>query len=196
MTDKIVVNRALNLLGVNPIATLDDATKAARIMKGLLTETKKVVLNEFPWAFAMRIEPLVPKGAGSGGYAYRFAYPEKVVSGVPVRALAVYRVYSDTDFRGVAEFRVIGDDILANIATGSVEYIDYVEDVSKWPVQVMECLVHRLASDAAVQLTGSAQLMSGLLEKYMMLARAASQTSVVEENVPPLRATDYIDARR
>ena len=33
-------------------------------------------------------------------------------------------------------------------------------------------------------------------EKYMRLAGIAAQTSVVEENVPPARNSDYINIRR
>ena len=32
-------------------------------MNALLLDCKKVVLNEFPWSFAMRIKPLSGKGA-------------------------------------------------------------------------------------------------------------------------------------
>jgi len=35
-----------------------------------------------------------------------------------------------------------------------------------------------------------------LLEKYMKLAGVAAQTSVVEENIPPARNSDYVNARR
>ena len=200
--DLDAVNRALNLLGVEPIGNLgNDNSKAARIMKGLLTGCKKVVLNEFPWSFAVRIEPLRPAvGTPPSGYLYGFEYPGAVknpnVEAVEGEALSVHRVYDGEGFRGVAEFRVIGGFIAANIASGSVEYTAYVDDLRQWPVQILECLTTRLASDAAIQLTGSGQMMSALLEKYFALARNAAQTSVVEENVPPLRATGYVDARK
>lgn len=189
MTNLSVINRALTLIGVEPIGSLNDSSKAARTMNALMEETKRIVLNEFPWSFAMRIEPLTPSvSAPPAGYIKAFAYP--------AGALSIHRVYSDTDFRGVAEFRVIGNLIAANIESGSVEYTAMIEALEGWPVHIAECLVHRLASDAATALTGSPQLAMTMLEKYMALARAASQTSVVEENVPPARATDYINARR
>ena len=192
MADLKVVNRALNLLGVEPIASLADSSKTPRIMSALLEDTRKVVLNEFPWSFAVRIDPLGASSPGIGGYLYRYAYPGE--------ALNVCRVYSDKDFRGIAEFRVLnggsGNVIATNVASGKVEYIADVARLDLWPRQILECLATRLASDAAVQLTGSGQMMSALLEKYMMLARAAAQSSVVEENVPPLRADQYVKARK
>lgn len=188
MTDLEAVNRALTLIAVEPIGSLADHTKAARIMSALLLDCKKVVLNEFPWSFAMRIEPLSGKGPGMGGYQNTFAYP--------AGALSVYRVYGDTDFRGVAEFRVLGERIATNLDSGSVEYTAFIPDIGVWPRQIAECLVNRLASDAATSLAGSPQLAITLLEKYTKLAGIAAQTSVVEENVPPARNSDYVNARR
>jgi hypothetical protein len=192
MTDLEVVNRALTLIGVEPIGTLSDNTKAARTMNALLPECKKVVLNEYPWSFATRIEELAAAGGTPpAGYSYLYAYP--------TGALNVTRVYSGTDFKGVAEFRVLGNGssnvIAANVAGGKVEYTADVEDVGTWPRQIAECLCTRLASDAATALTGSPQLAMTMLQKYASLAQGAAQTSVVEENIPPLRATDYVTAR-
>lgn len=189
MTDLEVINRALTLISVETIGALADQSKAARVMVALLPETKKIVLNEFPWSFAMRIAPLIPSAsAPPAGYLKAFTYPAD--------ALSVYRVSGNRDTGNVAEFRVIGNVIAANITSGNVEYTAFVDALDLWPIQVGECLVNRLASDAATALTGSPQLAMTMLEKYMALARVASQTSVVEENVTPVRATDYIDSRK
>ena len=193
MTDLEVVNRALTLIAVEPIGSLSDNGKAARTMNALLPGTKRIVLNEFPWSFATRIEPLVPSAVvPPAGYARSFAYPAD--------ALSVYRVYNNTDFKGVAEYRVLQSGnvnvIAANVTDGSVEYTTFIEDVGLWPMQIVECLATRLASDAATALSGSPQFASALLEKYIGLARNAAQTSVVEENIPPARATDYVAARQ
>ena len=193
MTDLEVTNRALTLIAVEPIGSLSDNGKAARTMAALLPGTKRIVLNEFPWSFATRIDPLVPSAiTPPAGYSRSFAYPAD--------ALSVHRVYNNTDFRGVAEYRVLQSGavnfIAANVTSGSVEYTAYVDNVALWPAQIVECLATRLASDAAAALTGSPQLASAMLEKYAMLARSAAQTSVVEENVPPARATDYVMVRQ
>jgi hypothetical protein len=188
MTDLDVVNRALVLMGVEQIGALTDNGKAARTMSALLPECKKVVLNEFPWSFAMRIEPLVAtSGYVPPGYSMIFNYP--------AGALSIYRVYARDGYRGVAEFRVIDGKIAANIHAGTVEYTGYVDSVDVWPRQIAEALCTRLSSDGALTLTGDQRLASGLFEKYMSLAQHAAQTSVVEENIPPLRATDYIRVR-
>ena len=187
--DLYTVNRALAFLGVAAIGSLADSSPAARVMAALLPDTKKVVLNEFPWSFALRIEPLVASSAAPpAGYLHAFAYPEK--------ALNVQRVYGASGFRGLAEFRVAGKVIGANIESGTVEYTADVSDLNEWPRQILECLATRLASDAAMSLSGTPQLASAMFEKYTVLARMAAQTSVVEENVPLMRASEYVDVRR
>ena len=193
MTDLEVANRALTLIGVEPIGSLADNGKAARTLNALLPGTKRIVLGEFPWSFATRILPLAPSGElPPPGYAKTFLYPPD--------ALSVHRVYGSSDFRGVAEFRVLqsgtSNFIAANVQDGSVEFTARIDNVDLWPMPIVECLATRLASDAATALTGSPQLASALLEKYGMLASGAAQTSVVEENIPPLRATDYVLARK
>ena len=88
-------------------------------------------------------------GTTIAGYEYTFNYPTD--------ALNIQRVYDDSGYRGIAEYRVINGVIAAHIASGSLEYVAYVDDVTQWPRQVMECLVTRLASDAATSLTGTPQ---------------------------------------
>lgn len=182
MTDLEAANRALVLIGVEVIGSLNDNGKAARVMNGMMDASKRAVLNEFPWTFATRIVPLT-KGGSVAGYSYSFAKPSD--------ALSIRRVYGNDAFRGLAEFRVVGNYIGANISSGSVEYTAYVSDLEQWPQHIAECLVTRLAADTAVTLTGDGNLGSALLNKYAAMASHAAQVSVTEENVPPLRMADY-----
>ncbi len=187
MSDLEIVNRALILIGAEPIGSLSDHNKTARIMSGLLSQTKRTVLNEFPFTFALRIEPLTRASGSIAGYPYVFSKPSN--------ALNVSRVYSSDAYKGTADFRVVGNLIGANISSGSVEYTAYVDDVSSWPQHIQECLATRLASDAATSLTGQPQLAVSLLQKYMALANHAAQTSVNEENISPIRSSDYVSGR-
>ena len=181
MTDLEAANRALILLAVEPVASLSENVKAARVVSTLLPHCKRVVLNEFPWPFAMRTAPLHPNGE-PGVFRY------------PADALNVCQV---TDLvNSVKPFRVEGSLIYSDIQWGKVTYTADVQDLGQWSAQVLECLVTRLASDAANALVGSPQLAMSLLEKYAMLAQAAAQTAVVEERTKQPRNTDYIDARR
>ena len=183
MTDLEVVNRALVIIGVEPIGSLKDHSKTARVMSALLPETKKVVLNEFPWTFALRIVPLISIAGTVAGYEHTFKYPSD--------ALNIQRVYDNTGYRGTAEYRVVNGVIASHISSGSLEYVAYGEDLNEWPRQIQECLVTRLASDAATSLTGNPQISMTLLQKYMTLASHAAQVSITEENIPAMRISEH-----
>lgn len=183
MTDLEAANRALTLLAVEPVGALSENVKAARVVSSLLPHCKRVVLSEFPWPFAMRTAPLVPQpGPDTGVFQY------------PAGALNVRRVIDLVN--SSKRFKVEGPLIYCDIQWGKAEYTADVQDLGAWSVQVLECLVTRLASDAASTLTGSPQMAMSLLEKYAMLAKLAMQTAAAEERMEQPRNTDYIDARR
>ena len=182
MTDLEAANRALILLAVEPVGSLSENVKAARVVSALLPHCKRVVLNEFPWPFAMRTVPLAPQPGPDVGV---FQYP----SG----ALNVRRVI---DLVNTSKpFRVEGSLIYCDVQWAKAEYTADVQDLGAWPAQVLECLTTRLASDAANMLTGSPQLAMSLLEKYAMLVRLAMQTAAVEGYDTPLRNQNYVDVR-
>lgn len=179
MSDLEAANRALILLGVEPVTSLAENIKAARIMLALLQHCKRVVLSEFPWPFAMNTVALSQVAPG------RFSYP--------AGALNVYRV---VDMRGdPVPFEVEWNQIHADVAGGFVKYTMCLSNLEHWAPQVVECFITRLASDAANSLTGTPQLAMSLLEKYGLLVRLAIQTAAVEKNEKPLENTDYVDAR-
>ena len=187
MTDLDAANRALILIGVETVGSLSDHSKAARTMAGQIEPAKKTVLNEFPWTFANRIVPLTGASGSVAGYSNVFSKPSD--------ALNISRVYGSDNFKSPSEFRVVGSLIAANVSSGSVEYKAYVSDLDSWPQQIQECLVTRLASDVAITLTGNAQLSIALMQKYTALANHAAQTSVNEENIPTIRAGEYVNIR-
>ena len=67
MTDLEAANRTLILLAVEPVGSLSENVKAARVVSSLLPHCKRVVLNEFPWPLAMRTAPLAPQPGPDAG---------------------------------------------------------------------------------------------------------------------------------
>jgi hypothetical protein len=189
MTELEAANRALMLLGVAPIGSLSDTTQAARCMSILMDGTKKAVLCEFPWAFALRIVPLSTTTGSIPGYKYVFTKPSD--------ALEVRRVYSSGG-NAPMEFRVVGSKIGANESAGKVEYVANVADLDDWPRPIQECLVTRLACDAAMTLEGTPGVAQMLFQKYTAMASHAAEVSIAEEQPPLNRAADhrnYVNAR-
>ena len=193
MNDLQAANKALTMIGVEPVGSLTDASKAARTVNSLITTTKDIVLGEFPWSFAARMESLVAAPSSvtpPPGYEYLFMYPTAAVN-----VFRVFKDYRDRILFTVAEVAG-GNYIAAHVESANVEYTVRIDNLNIWRSDVAECFVTRLAHDAAYTLTTDQNLTMALFEKYTMQIQAARQNSVVEENRPYADALDYVWVRR
>lgn len=187
MTELEAANKALALLGVASITSLTQEIQAARVMRSLFDSVRIIVLQEFPWSFAIRFQPLTLNGSAviPPGWSYAFDYPAE--------ATAVYDLRRRFDGETVDYIRE-GALFFANLPDIWAEYT-VMPEISEWPQLVCEAFVARLASDAAAALTGSLNIAASLLEKYQLLVQIARTNSLNEEAPPLRRATHYIDVR-
>jgi hypothetical protein len=185
MTELEAANKALTLLGVAPIDDLGEDIQAARVMNGLMESVRRAVLSEFPWSFALRLQPLIQSAEPAPpGWFYTFVYPDA--------SAALYQVY---DGRMTKIHYIVQDGVICtNRPAANVEYTVMVP-LESWPNLAAEAFVARLASDAAASLAGSPQFSASLLEKYAALVSLAKTNSMNEEYVPHKRPTYYIDVR-
>ena len=195
MTDLQAANKALTLIGVEPVGSLADNSKAARTVNSLISSVKDIVLGEFPWSFAARMEPLAPAPSGvipPRGYSYAFGYPAAAVN--------VFRVFMSRYRIDSIPFTVaeIGgaNYVATNFEACDVEYTIRIDGLHLWRSGVAECFVTRLAHDAAYTLTSDQNITMALFEKYAMQVQAARANSVVEEKRPQAEALDYVLVRR
>jgi hypothetical protein len=187
MTDLEAANKALMLLGVATIGSLNDGTQAARVVGGLLAPAKLAVLSDFAWPFALRLQALTPSSSTPpAGYSYSYQYPADAVN--------LYAVYSD-DPDVKMPFLRSEQCVYTKSPAGGAIYTAAKTDLGKWGAGATEALVNRLASDAAIALQSDAQLSMSLLEKYRMLLMSAEGGSKSEEYSHQIRPTHYIDVR-
>lgn len=189
MTDLEAANRALGFLGVAPIGALADDTIAARTMNRMLPSTKRAVLSEFAWSFALKMEPLVASTAPPPpGFSVTFD--------VPADAVNVVQVYRGARIHLHKLHYIVQDGVIcANEAAASVEYTYANEDLTTWSAAACEALCLRLASDAAPVLVGGQGVGFNLLEKYQLIVTNARVRSTGTENLAPEQSTHYIDSR-
>ena len=188
MTRLEAANKALTLLGVATITSLDQDIQAARVMKELFPSVERAVLLEYPWTPGTRSLDPITGGNASGGWRHAFRYPSD--------AAAILQVYAPAPI-GIRKvhYAVHGDIIYANEPGARAEFIAET-DFETWPDLAAEAFTARLASDAAAALAGSPQLASALLEKYGVLVSIAKNNALNEENVPQRRASKYLDVRQ
>ena len=198
MTDLEAANKALVLLGVAPVGSLNDDTQAARTVSRMIGPAKQAVLSEFAWSFALRLAALSPAGGTPPpGWSYSFTMPAGAENIIQVyRGRVTYE-----DGRHVRthltklNFIVQGGLICTNEADCSVEYTYQNTSIETWSDAAVEAFVTRLASDCAAMLTGGQQNGMALLQKYQYLIGNARGRSAATEDIAPALNTHYIDVR-
>ena len=195
MTALDVANEALSLLGVEPIFTMDEQTKSARVMSHYLPIITDRVLMEFPWSFAIKWTRS-DLGITATRTEFGFAHP------IPTDLLSVYLISVGDGSIGnkmgktPLYFQRMGDIIYTDTPLIDITYIARITDYSAWTAQVLSCLSCRLAMDTANLMMASLPTANALRDRYGMLIRVAAASSVVEHNFMKNDPDQYIVARR
>lgn len=197
MTDLECANRALNMLGVAPIGSMYDDTQAARIISGILPLSKKAVLSEFAWSFALKLITLNQVIAAlPPGFSVTFSIPSDVENIIQVyRGRLTIEELSRRTSLVKLNYIVQNNVICTNEKDCSLEYTYSNMDLPSWSSAASEALAVRLASDAAAALTGGLQNGITLLQKYQYMAQNAVGRSAAQEDIAPALNTHYIDSR-
>lgn len=197
MTDLECANRALNMLGVAPVGSLTDDTQSARVMNAMLPLTKKAVLSEFAWSFALKLAVLNKSPvAAPPGFSVTFTMPSDAEN-----IIQVYRgklTLNEGNWRThliKLNFIIQNGVICTNEEDCSVEYTYSNLTLSSWSAAACEALAVRLASDAAAALTGGQSNGTVLLQKYQYMAQNAVGRSATAEDIAQVLNTHYIDSR-
>ena len=195
MTALDVANEALALLGIEPIFTMDEQTKSARVMSRYLPITTDRVLMEFPWSFAIKWKRS-DLGSNAARTEFGYAHP------IPADLLSVYLISvgdgSIGNKMGITHlhFQRMGDIIYTDTRLIDITYIAKITDYSAWTPQVLSCLSCRLAMDTSNIMAASIPTGNALRDRYSMLIRIAAASSVVEQNFMKNDPSQYIAARR
>ncbi|WP_374656118.1 hypothetical protein [Dongia sp.] len=143
-----ICNRALDLLGADPIISLEDGTKAANLCQRNFEPSADSVLRLYPWNAALRrarLPALAEQPAW--GYLYQFQLPQ---GPEPAFCLRLLEVDDGTDYR--VEGRRILTDYAAPL---DVLYIGRIVDVASYDPLLAEAVAAKLAVHLAGNLTES-----------------------------------------
>ena len=175
-----IVNLALARLGEHPIQGLDEGTVAANTAALLFNSTRQATLRDFNWGFAMRTATLARESAlpADGGYAYA----------LPSLCLRAVRLLSGDSFF------IRGNSLITSAPSATLEYISDIDDVAMFDSKFVEAFSYKLASELAMSVKGSAELMSSYLNAYQNFIRQAATESTGERH-DTLPDNPYVDAR-
>lgn len=176
-----IINTALARLGESPIQSIEEGSVSANTAKMLYDGVRRSVLRDYDWNFALKEATLVRLAKNdSKFYEYAFALPSDCIRAV--------------DLLGGVAFTVIGGKLYSNFGEAVLRYISDVEDESLFDSKFAEALTYKLASELAMPIKGSAELMQAYNNAYANLAKDAA-TESANESAIELDDNPYINAR-
>jgi len=144
-----ICNRALDLLGADPITSLEDGSKAANLCQRNFEPSADSVLRLYPWNAALSRARLAALAeAPAWGYRYQYQLPQG-----PEPALCLRLLEIDDG----SDYRVEGRRILTDYAAPlDILYIGRIGDSASYDPLLAEAVAAKLAVHLAGNLTESA----------------------------------------
>lgn len=181
-----ICNRALDILGADPILSLADNSEAGRLCNRNYAPVRDAVLRAYPWNAAMRRASL-PALAEPPAWGFARAYE------LPADAVRLWRVEDE----GLADWRLEGRRILTDLGPPlRILYLGRLDDPGALDPLMGEAIAARLAADLAYRMTGSVSLGSQAWSLYQAKLAEARRVDAQEGPGDALIARDWLDARR
>lgn len=179
-----VCNMALQLLGVRPIASLTEGTKAASIANQIFADERDAALRAHPWNFALQ-RALLAQDAAAPAFKWSYAY-QLPTSPYCLRVLAMSED---------VPYAVEGRKLLTDNGTAAILYIARIEAPSLWDALFTSALAVRLAAKMAYPLTEQAGMQGQMAELYQYTLGEARSTDSQEGSTQDSGNNLLIDVR-
>lgn len=185
LTPLDVANMALGILVEAPLDSLDDDTKAGRLINLHYETTRQAELIKNPWVFAIfRLDlDAEPDAPTSDEYGYGYAVPED--------ALRVLPLTDNGEASGNRlPFKQEGSLILTNYSGPRlIRYIGNMTDPADWDPLFVEALAARLAMKVAMPLTNKPSVLQGAQLVYNeAISEARRVNSIVASSASASRS--------
>lgn len=175
-----IINVALARLGESPIQLIDEGSAPANAAKQLYDTARLATLRDYNWAFALRITDLARYDESAVDFQFAYALPSDYLRAVRLR--------------GESPFAIRGGVLYTDSSRAVLEYVADVTDASLYDAKFIEALTHKLASELAMPVKGSPELMNYYRQSYDILIKNAAAQSTGECR-RPLSDNPYLEAR-
>ena len=200
MTSEVdIANYALNTLGATNITSLDENSKAARIINQRYESVRDTVFRAHPWNCLLRRAELAKEStAPEFGYANQYALPTDPFC---LRVLEFsngtlsYPQDNMTSNSGGPVFVIEGRKLLTDEGVAKIKYVGRVTDPQQYEANLIETLAAKLAMEIAYALVGSTsiiQLTASLYDQKLKEARFVDGTEGAPQRI---EASEFIEAR-
>lgn len=198
MTNEVsIANRALQILGDNPILSLSEDNKRARVLRVAFEPVRDAEIDRRNWRFAIkRVSIAALAETPDSDYAYQYRVPNdylRLLTGGDLIPLADL-----TDYRSApsALWSIEGDRILTDVgAPLSIRYIARITDASKFSASFAEALSARLAWECCDAITQSDSKQQLCERRYTMAIREARRANAFEVPTHSIADDSWMIAR-
>ena len=187
-TDVSICNSALIKLGEEPIISLTDSGKAAKLCSNRFEYCKDYVLGLHPWK-AVRARAVLAPSVTTPLFGYTKKCP------LPTDILRVHFV-TDSSGRVVEDgWTVEGDFLLANQSAVYLLYLRKLDDLSDIPEYLAELISLYLAIDIGFSLSQNVQLREQMRDMYERALRRARGQDTMNGPQQQLTADEWVNSR-
>lgn len=194
-----IANYALNNLGASNISSLDENSKAARIVNQRYDAVRDAVFRAHPWnCLIQRAQLAQETDAPAFGYTYQYALPTNPYC---LRVLEFsngtlsYPQDNITNNSGGPVFVIEGRKLLTDEAVARIKYIGRITDPQQYDASLVEALAARLAAEVCYAITGSTSMVQIQTSLYEAKINEARFNDATEGATQRLEASDFIESR-
>lgn len=195
-------NRALTKLGSNRITSLNDNTKAARVMSANYDSVRRSELRAHRWSFAITRAALPAMvDVPVWGPPRQFQIPADCLRLDQIDQYYLWWGNMWTGYAGADTvvqnvYYVEGGKILSYLpAPLNVRYAQDITDPNRWDATFEEALACKLAMEACEDLTQSSTKFQQVATEYGDAVKTAIRANAIERPPEPLAESDWILAR-
>ncbi len=178
-----ICNGALYKLGASHITSLDQNTKAAKILKDIYPVQRDTLLRAHTWKFASKRAILAPDTAVP-------LFEFEVQFSLPSDLLRLLKVYDSV------EYKLEGNKILASGTQLNISYIRQVLEVNEMDSLFRDLFETLLARELAIPITDSSDKYTAMAASYEEKLSEALSVGSMEDYPVEVEANDWIIARR
>ena len=185
-----IINIALNRIGAAPIASMEEASQTARVVKSCYDFTRQNLLRKYPWGFATRRNKLAQLEYKPEDYRFSYRYPGEVLY---LRKICTPYGKDDVTYKIASD--KTGKVIYTDIAEAVIEYTADIQDCTLFDSQFVEALAWKLAAEIAFTITGDIKIAQAAVQAYNAYLAEARGEDAKEDNEHRTIDNRLVDAR-
>ena len=180
-TEIEICNSALAKIGVEPIASFSEESKAARLCANQYPLIRDKLLQDHYWNFAIKTEQLAQLAGGSSIEGYRFALPTDYYQAIRLTSRKPYKIES-----GV---------LIVKEEAANLKYVWKNHNTFSYTPLFKEALASALAFDLSYSLVQSVSLRDRLERTAFDAKLNAASVDAQEDYMDNLYGDDFIESR-